>query len=302
MRATQIERDEVTAYFESQSQGESVVHLDRLISERVGGNLHEVWDVHTSTGDRWWVVTTPMNLYTQKDFKSAEVVLSFHVGLMARVMARQEVPVAPHSAVLLPESWRRWEHAVDTMMSAAEAEDFQAVGMRLRECLVGFAGEIASDDLVPHGEERPQAANVTKWTELLAGFLAQGSSSAELRSYLKKLGEETWAYVNWLTHAGNARFIDAEIGATAVSHLLATFTAARMRWEQSGAHSRCLVCDSYAAGAGRCPNCGWFDEDYEVPERRPMSDEERAALLRGALHPHVGYFDVHDPRPDDFRR
>ena len=152
------------------------------------------------------------------------------------------------------------------MMGAGEAEDFQAVGMQLRECMIGFAGEVASDDLVPAGQERPQAANVAKWTELLAGFLAGGSSSAKLRSYLKKLGEETWAYVNWLTHAGNARFIDAEIGVAAVSHLLSTFTAARMRWERAGRFSRCPSCDSYAASAGTCPKCGWVDEDYEAPE------------------------------------
>jgi hypothetical protein len=269
----------MAAYFESQFRGETVVHVDHLISERVGVNLHEVWDVHTSSGGRWWVVTTPTNLYSQEDFKSADVVLSFHVGLIARVMTRQEVPVASHSAALLPESWRRWQHAVDTMLSAAEAEDFQAVGMQLRECLIGFAQEVASDELVPAGEQRPQAANASRWTELLAEFLASGSSSAKLRSYLKKLGNETWAYVNWLTHARGARFIDAEIGATAVSHLLGVFTAARMRWEQSAGHSRCPVCDSYAAGAGRCPKCGWVDEEHVAPARRQISDEERAGVL-----------------------
>jgi hypothetical protein len=77
-------------------------------------------------------------------------------------MTRQEVPVASHSAALLPESWRRWQHAVDTMLSAAEAEDFQAVGMQLRECLIGFAQEVASDELVPAGEQRPQAANASR--------------------------------------------------------------------------------------------------------------------------------------------
>jgi hypothetical protein len=87
-------------------------------------------------------------------------------------------PLPLHSPALLPESWRRWEHAVDTMTHAAEAEDFQAVGMQLRECLVGFAGEVASDDLVPDGEQRPQAANVTEWTELLVGFVAGVPSSA----------------------------------------------------------------------------------------------------------------------------
>lgn len=285
MRATKAERDAVTEYFNSQSAGESVVHLERMVVERVGVNLHEVWDVHTSVGGRWWVVTTPVNLYTQDDFKSASVVLSFHVGLMARVMTRHEIPVAPTSAELLPESWRRWEDAVDTMTSASEAEDFQAVGMQLRECLIGFAGEIASDDLVPSGDERPQAANVKKWTELLANFLAAGSSAQTLRSYLKKVGGETWDYVNWLTHAGNARFIDAEIGATAVSHLLGTFTAARMRWGRLSDSSRCERCDSYDVAVGKCPKCGWIDESYKLVEMPAPSDEDRAAALQTPCEP-----------------
>lgn len=264
MRTTQEERDQIALYFESQTSGdESVVHVDRLLVERVGGQVHEVWDVHTSTDGRWWVVTEPMNLYTQDDFKSANVVLSFHIGLTARVMSRHTVPVAADPAALLPESWRRWEHAGETMTTAAEAEDFQAVGMQLRECLVGFASEVASDDLVPAGEDRPQAANVSKWSELLANFLAAGSSSERLRSYLKKLGSETWAYVNWLTHARNARHLDAEIGIAAVSHMLSTFTAARLRWQSQTHATRCDNCSSYKLVRGVCSKCGWHsDEDY----------------------------------------
>lgn len=279
MRATKAEQDAVTDYFESQSGSETVAHLERIVVERVGANLHEVWDVHPPLGGRWWVVTTPpMNLYTQDDFKSASVVLSFHIGLMARVMTRHEVPVAPTAAELLPESWRRWEDAVDAMTSASEAEDFQAVGMRLRECLIGFAGEIASDDLVPTGVPRLQAANVKKWTELLANFFSAGSSAQHLRSYLKKLGSETWDYVGWLTHAGNARFIDAEIGASAVSHMLSTFTAARMRWGRLSSGSRCGRCDSYAVALGACPKCGWIDESYQSVQPRKRSDDELAEL------------------------
>ena len=97
-----------------------------------------------STDGRWWVISSPLNLYTQEDFKSADIALTFHIGLMARVMTRQNVPITPDATVLLQESWRRWENAVDTLSTASEAEDFQSVGMKLRECLVSFATEIAS--------------------------------------------------------------------------------------------------------------------------------------------------------------
>jgi hypothetical protein len=62
---------------------------------------HDIWDVHC-TQSRWWVVTNPTNLYSQQDFKSGEVVLTFHIGLALRLEYGRErdVPVAlPHVLV-----------------------------------------------------------------------------------------------------------------------------------------------------------------------------------------------------------
>ncbi len=181
---------------------------------------------HPSSGERWWVVSPPMNLYTQADFRTANVALSFHIGLIARVMSHHEVPIAPEPAKL-------------------------------------------------------------------------GSSSERLRSYLKKMADETWAYVNWLTHAGNASSIDAEIGASAVSHFLATFTAARMRCEGLSRRRRCAQCDSYAMSGDTCSRCGWVDETYE-PEALPaVSDDDRAAALDTPCEPssNISTFVT----PDDYR-
>jgi hypothetical protein len=116
------------------------------------------------------------------------------------------------------------------------------------------------------------------WTGLLADELARGSSAARLRSYLKKMAKETWDYVNWLTHAKNAGNHDAEIGVAAVSHLLATVTAARLRWAQRGNH-RCAECGSYSLAAGQCQRCGWTDPTYEPSQVRELSDEELASRL-----------------------
>ena len=44
------------------------------------------------------------------------------------------------------------------------------------------------------------------------------------------MGEETWSYVNWLTHAKNAAHF-AEIGTAVTSHLLATDIQARRQRE-----------------------------------------------------------------------
>lgn len=277
MRATAREKAEIRAYVESQAS-EDVVHVEKAASEMVGPVRHDIWDVHCAES-RWWVVTNPTNLYDQADFKSRDVVLTFHVGFMLRVAYGQErkVPVTPERAELLSGSWRRWQQAFDAYDGANEAETYQAVGVRLRECLVSFVGETRSDDLLPSGTERPKNADFKGWTELLANYLAPGESAARLRSYLKSLALETWTFVNWLTHAKNAVRIDAEIGLKMVEHLLGMFTAARLRLDR--APKRCEVCGSYEVAAGVCRHCEWVDPSYEVPEVPEWSDEERERRL-----------------------
>lgn len=164
------------------------------------------------------------------------------------------------------------------MTTSQEAEDFQAVGVRLRECLVSFAGEIADADLVPDGTDAPKGAGVVEWSNLLADRLASGSPNQELRSCVKKLARETWDLVNKLTHDKNAGSYDAEIGTAAVSHFLSTITAARMRWD-AGDPARCGRCGSYRVAAGTCSRCGWSDPDYQDPPQSEISDPVLAARL-----------------------
>jgi hypothetical protein len=277
MRATKRQTDAVRAYVEDQAH-EQVVHLEKAASELVGRVRHDIWDVHC-TDSRWWVITEPTYLYSQEDFKSRDVALTFHIGLALRMsyLHDRRVPVAPEPAALLAGSWRRWEQAFETYEAGDEAEDFQAVGVRLRECLVSFLDETTSDELVPDGQAAPKAADFKAWTDLLANRLAEGPSSANLRSYLKKLSAETWQYVNWLTHAKNAMRMDTEIGLKAVEHLLGMFTAARMRLGQQSL--RCESCGSYRMVDGTCERCSWTDPEYEPPEmparkrrRKPKGD------------------------------
>lgn len=277
MKATRHERDTVRAYVEAQVGDEPVVHLEKVAVERVGAVVHDIWDVHCRDS-RWWGVSNPLNLYSQEDFTSRDVVLTFHVGLMMRVASREQVPITASAAALLPIAWRLWEQAVEALTTSREAEDFQAVGVRLRECLVSYVGEVADDDLVPESTEPPKGADVVGWTNLLVGRLAAGASSEQLRSYVRKVARETWDYVNKLTHAKNAGSYDAEIGVAAVSHFLSTITAVRMRWA-AGDHERCAACGSYRVAAGTCERCSWSDPDYQDPPAREVSEEELAARL-----------------------
>ncbi len=227
------------------------------------------------TDSRWWVITEPTNLYSQEDFKSRDVALTFHIGLALRVSYEYDrrIPAEIPAADLLYGTWRRWEQAFEAYESGDEAENFQAVGVRLRECLISFIIETANDDLVPVGEIPPQGANFREWTALLADTMASGKSNEHLRSYLKKMSVETWEYVNKLTHAKNAVRPDADIGIKTVEHLLRTFTLARIRLRYPG--TRCAECGSYRLVGGVCQHCGWTDPDYVPPDLTIKSKRRR---------------------------
>ena len=273
MRASKRQTEAVRSYVEREAH-EQVIHLEKAASELVGPVRHDIWDVHC-IDSRWWVITEPTNLYSQDDFKSRDVALTFHVGLSIRMsyLHDRRIPEQIPEADLLRGTWRRWEQAFEPYDSGDEAENFQAVGVRLRECLISFIVETANDDLVPVGDVPPQGANFREWSELLGNALASGKSNEHLRSYLKKLSIETWEYVNWLTHAKNAIRPDADIGLRAVEHLLTLFTQARIRLRYPGI--RCKECGSYRLVGGICEHCGWADPDYEPPDMSPMKKPQR---------------------------
>jgi hypothetical protein len=159
MKVSDLERAQVLDYFAAQMADDPVVHLEKVAVERVGSVLHDIWDVHCKDS-RWWAISNSLNYYSQDDFKSRDVALTFHVGLMVRIAGQEEVPITEEAAGMLPRAWRLWEQAVEALDGGREAEDFQAVGVRLREAMVTYASEVADDALAPQGDVAPKAADV----------------------------------------------------------------------------------------------------------------------------------------------
>ena len=227
-----------------QAEGfDDVHHLEKVHTEAILGRRHDVWVVHTRDGGRWWVVTGLTNYYSQADFKSMDVVLSFHLGLGMRISARQEREYGPGRERLRP-AWRRLIQAAEELDKAEEAEDFQAVGMRCRECLLAVARTLAIETRPADGQPVPKLGDFVHWSEIIAETIAAGSGAAHLRSHLKTLAKETWQYVNWLTHATGAGRFDAELALDATGHLLALFNTTLARWD-AGSPQRCPSCSSY---------------------------------------------------------
>jgi hypothetical protein len=263
--------EQIVAYVEQQSRGEIVTHAEKVMSQRVLGRTYECWDVRTEKA-RFWVITSPTNLYDQTLFPSLDYTLSFHIGLMARVMARHEPKAGVLQQITMPAAWRRWQQAGQALDEAEEPEDFQSVGMRCRECLIAMVRTLALPAMVPAGAAPPKRADVVGWCNLIADHVAHGSSAERVRGYLKAVSKAGWELVNWLTHAHGATLADGLIAHELTEHILVLFGAAVLRHRQ-GVPDRCEACGSYhfelwADEPGvpmkpRCRSCGWMKPDVE---------------------------------------
>jgi hypothetical protein len=288
METPEIERRAIQDYLESMFDPDfAVEHVEKLTSEYVLGRQYDVWDAHTNEG-RWWVITPFTHLYSQDQIRSMDIALSFHIGLMSRMLSRDSVRFEEDS----PRSWtlrvtRRLETAGENLDRAKEVEDVQAVGMRLRETLLTLTDRLRSLQLeMPRNVELPEHdGNFKGWAEIYAGILAPGSSSTKLRKVLKAQSDYTWEYLNWLTHARNASPLDGRLAYSLTSGLVETFLLAIERIERS-AGERCPACSSYQISrahlrAGEwiqlCGSCGWripADPPAPIDSEREVADGE----------------------------
>jgi hypothetical protein len=227
----------VSDYVETQARGEKVLHAEKVKSEHILGRDYVCWDVHTKK-DRYWVITSPSNLYSQRYFPSLDFTLSFHVGVTARIVAR----------------------------SRGAPDDAQKARLQ-------FARSLAKLEMVPPGEDAPQRSNFISWSELIANAVAGGGSAERIRGHLKAIAKSAWELTGWLTHANGGTRQDAVFVLDATHGVLAAFGSAVIRYE-SGSPERCPNCGSYNLDVGfnpelpqpyvsECEECGW-----QSPEMR----------------------------------
>jgi len=69
----------------------------------------------------------------------------------------------------------------------------------------------------PGSADKPCAySELPAWNDRIANAIAPGSSAEHVRGYLKTTAERAWR-ANWLTHAANANWNDAELALSATS-------------------------------------------------------------------------------------
>ena len=232
------ERD-IADYVHGQARDETVQYVERVKYEVVLGDKYEIWDVITEK-NRWWVITNYTNLYSQLHFPSLDYTLSFHIGLMMRLRSKPKGGQEPSP---FDEVFRRQEQAKHRHDTAVEAEDYQAVGMHLRECLLSLTGVLRRRVAIPRGIERPQDSNFIGWCDELMNHLCGGKSHKELRQHLKNVAKDTRQLVNWLTHDRDANATASFIAIHSCDTVIGHFVQVLMR-ERTGQADKCPLCNS----------------------------------------------------------
>ena len=269
---------DIANYVSGQARDETVQHVERIKQEVVLGETYQIWDV-TTDKERWWVITNLTNLYSQRHFPSLDYTFSFHVGLMARLRSRSG-RVDSDDPSPFDEVIRRMDQAEQKFGHAVEAEDYQSVGMLLREALISLITALRRRTTVPDGTDLPQDSNFLGWSDLLMNVLCGGGSNKELRQHLKNIAKETWQLTNWLTHHRNASKTATSIAMhscqTTIGHFIQVLE--RSKTEQT---EQCPVCTSrnirshFDIGIPpdgdyylSCGACGWTNH--------PEQDDEEA--------------------------
>src|SRR5207302_7198203 len=163
---------------------------------------------------------------------------------------------------------RKMLQASEAFDRANEAEEFQAVGMRCRECLLTLIRELTSGEGIASEPDPPKAGDFPAWNDRIANAVAPGASAEHVRGYLKTTADRAWRLVNWLTHTTSATRSDADLALSATSHVINNYALAVLK-KRIDAPERCGRCSSYkitvdwrpdlgSAGLyiARCESCG----------------------------------------------
>lgn len=161
---------------------------------------------------------------------------------MRRMLHNQRSKMADDDAAPFDEVARRQDQAQALLDAAIEAEQFQAVGMQLRECLLALVAAMQRRIDLPGGVTAPKAADFNGWCDVLMNVLTPGEPNQELRHYLKGIAKHAWQIVSWLTHARAANRTAATIAYEACESVIAAFI-------------RILVRDK-TDNTDVCPRCG----------------------------------------------
>ncbi len=283
LASTTEESDEVKAYFLSQSPKATVTFAQKVYAETIIGNRHDVWDLHADDG-RWWIVTNPTNLYSQEQFPSMDLVVTFHMGLCLRIPRGQNSSIDTSSLMPIAGALQQLEEVETSLSHADGLLGYRAVGVGCRETLISFIQSLQDADQWPESELK--RSDVKGWSELILGIVLVGSENEKRRRLLRSSIKEAWDFSNWLTHTSSATWHDAEAAHNSVSHAVNLLTPLMIRYFRN-VPDACPECGS----AHISPEYGHHQDEPEIEWERPACD---ACSWTGKATP-VGEYRENEP-------
>ncbi len=284
--ATQREIEHVTEYMRSQAPDLAVEFVQKGYSENALHVRHDVWDVHTNI-DRWWVITEPMNLYSQEQFPNMDLALTFHVGLCLRIPRSERQKLSEIPAEPFAECLRYLQEASEAVAQAQEVADYQSIGVRCREALLAFVNVAATVMPWNSPQEPPKRADLRAWAEHICNLALAGESHENRRHLFKTLLESAWKFTNWLTHTKSSKWHDAEAAFSITESAIGLCISAVIQHVR-GVPEQCPACGSQRLSPQRgyhkdvpdvewerptCDKCGWAGEPVRIDDVVELHDK-----------------------------
>ena len=210
------------------------------------------------------VITNPTNLYSQEQFPNMDLAVTFHVGLCLRIPRSDKPKLSELDLEPLAACFRHCSEALDALKEAQEVTDFQAIGVRCREALLAFTS--ATQIVIPWTADatgKPKQADFKAWVDHICATALSGQTH-EHRRHLFTLLMEAWKFSNWLTHAKDSTWYDAEAAASTVEHALGLAGSLIIRHVRQ-VPDVCPACGSNRLTPQRGPHPKAPDVEFERP-------------------------------------
>lgn len=100
--------------------------------------------------------------------------------------------------------------AQEALLQAHELGDFQGVGVRCREALLGFVDIVRQALPWKTLGSEPKRGDFKAWIDHVCVTALEGATHEYRRLLFKALLENAWKFDNWLTHSKSSSWHDAE--------------------------------------------------------------------------------------------
>ncbi|MDF2477575.1 MAG: hypothetical protein K0S24_3058 [Sphingobacterium sp.] len=249
-----ITKEEVDYYIETQMNCKVISSKPETSISDLGYNV-TIWNVRTDKEGAWWVATGgnfPMHYYPQDKpyYMTTDEVFSFHLGLMMRLMYREEtkpehvVDFISRKAEIAKDIRRKLELAAEKLNDAVEIEEIQAIGVICRETLLQLIENISESDILIKDVEDFKKADYKNRIEGIINLILPGARNKEFRKNIKNLAFGAWDLSNNITHSSTRTTAEAWVCHTLCTALITSIEHLLLNYFDILSGEQCKKCGS----------------------------------------------------------